>query len=76
MRIIHSEEIAEVTISSCGHVVCSHGFLGCIYEVRRKMGVVEPDEPENHPPGTVIRQRRVSDTGFPARDWVTIEGEH
>ena len=71
--INQAAQVVEVTISPCGHVVCSHDFMGCVYDFRKKMGIVEADIPESYPPGSIIIQKQVSDTGFPKRDYKTIE---
>lgn len=62
-----------VTVPECGHLTCAHGLMGCIYEVRSRMGIDE--EVETFEPGKEIWMVQVSNTGFPDKDWVVEEGE-
>ena len=59
------------TIPTCGHVTCAHGFMGCIYDQRVKLGITD-DDPEMAEPGSEIVMRKVMNVGFPDKDWVLL----
>ena len=66
-----SNEIKTVTVPPCGHMICANGFMGCVKARREKMGVEEP-EWEKFPPGSTLHLRRLSNTGFPQRDYEVL----
>lgn len=65
------DEIMDLTIPPCGHRVCGHGFMGCMKAYREKIGAVEAPW-EQFVPGSTVRLRRLSRTGFPQRDWEVV----
>ncbi len=65
--------IKTVTIAPCGHVNCSAGFMGCIYEFRSRLGVADFDL-RRAVPGSQIKVAVIHETGFPEKDWRVIDG--